>query len=383
MHRFAGYAISSVLSKEHSSKTSESNEGAKEESGRLTPVRKAPQKWTASEKKIFLDSLEKHGRNWNMLSEAIGTKSIQQIKNFYYDYIKKQAGKQRSDSKKSNKPSAKIRRRQEQLSTSSPTLPSPMPEMPVEETRAEDPAASIALQQLRLQQEHEQLLNQAKHLHSQSLRTSHPEDPSGSHLSGASTPDAFSASEIWAQTQAQQQALLLQQQQTSQNQISEETTRQLLGLQHHSHNQHQQILSNLLPWVTQMAQPPRPAVNTNMSDLEVQQLQNLLQLQRQAAPNSHVRSLGLAGLPGLANPNALSMAIEQQQQSQQQQATDVPETQLRLAQRLLALQGAGVGGHDLTSAADAMNLLARSLPRTDGSKNFHGSAPGDNRGQHG
>ena len=92
-----------------------------------TPSRKAPQKWTSGEKKIFLETLEKHGtfelrfgfacgysygsslshffvsgRDWSKLSSAVGTKTISQIKNFYYDY-KKQAGKFRSSEKKSSK----------------------------------------------------------------------------------------------------------------------------------------------------------------------------------------------------------------------------------------------------------------------------------------
>jgi hypothetical protein len=74
-----------------------------------TPVRKAPQKWTSAEKNIFLKTLEEHGRDWAMLSAAVGTKTISQIKNFYYDY-KKQVGKHRSVSdKKSFKSDSKLR----------------------------------------------------------------------------------------------------------------------------------------------------------------------------------------------------------------------------------------------------------------------------------
>ena len=74
-----------------------------------TPVRKAPQKWTSAEKNIFLKTLEEHGRDWAMLSAAVGTKTISQIKNFYYDY-KKQVGKHRSVSdKKSMKSDSKLR----------------------------------------------------------------------------------------------------------------------------------------------------------------------------------------------------------------------------------------------------------------------------------
>ncbi|KAG7366829.1 Myb-like DNA-binding protein [Nitzschia inconspicua] len=65
------------------------------ESAALTPVKKATQKqkWSSDEKQVFIDTLRQHGRDWTMLANAVGTKSISQIKNFYYDY-KKQTGKQ-------------------------------------------------------------------------------------------------------------------------------------------------------------------------------------------------------------------------------------------------------------------------------------------------
>ena len=64
-----------------------------------TPGRKAPQKWTAVEKRIFEDTVEEHGRDWSMLAKAVGTKSISQIKNYYYDF-KKQKGRHKSSSDK-------------------------------------------------------------------------------------------------------------------------------------------------------------------------------------------------------------------------------------------------------------------------------------------
>eukprot|EP00797_Seminavis_robusta_P011774 Sro18_g012850.1 receptor corepressor 1 (2030) ;mRNA; f:77413-84071 len=72
---------------------------ASAEHERATPPRKAPQKWTPEEKRVFRETLEKHGRNWEALAAAVGTKSINQIKNYYYDY-KKQAGKFRNEKKK-------------------------------------------------------------------------------------------------------------------------------------------------------------------------------------------------------------------------------------------------------------------------------------------
>jgi hypothetical protein len=72
--------------------TTKSNVSSGATSEASTPLRSKPQKWTSTEKKIFVETLEKHGRNWNALAQAVGTKSIAQIKNFYYDY-KKQAGR--------------------------------------------------------------------------------------------------------------------------------------------------------------------------------------------------------------------------------------------------------------------------------------------------
>jgi Myb-like DNA-binding domain len=84
------------------SNNSVANESELKDEGGMTPARKAPQKWTTEEKKIFIDTLGKHGRNWTMLSQAVGTKSISQIKNYYYDY-KKQVGKGRIEKKISSK----------------------------------------------------------------------------------------------------------------------------------------------------------------------------------------------------------------------------------------------------------------------------------------
>ena len=70
--------------------------------GNSTPVRKPPQKWTAMEKRIFKETLEKHGRNWDMLEKAVGTKNINQIKNFYYDNKKgKKSGRSEATPKSS------------------------------------------------------------------------------------------------------------------------------------------------------------------------------------------------------------------------------------------------------------------------------------------
>jgi Myb-like DNA-binding domain len=55
--------------------------------------RKPPQKWTSGEKKLFQEIVGEYGKNWSMLEEAIGNKTMAQIKNYYYDH-KKQFSRQ-------------------------------------------------------------------------------------------------------------------------------------------------------------------------------------------------------------------------------------------------------------------------------------------------
>ena len=42
-------------------------------------------KWSEEEKESFFDSLEVNGRNWDAISEAVETKTPNQVRNFYYD----------------------------------------------------------------------------------------------------------------------------------------------------------------------------------------------------------------------------------------------------------------------------------------------------------
>ena len=60
-----------------------------------------PHKWSAEEKVRFHEAVEKYGKKWNLLSDAIGTKSIMQVKNFYYEH-KRQMNKKASLNAKLN-----------------------------------------------------------------------------------------------------------------------------------------------------------------------------------------------------------------------------------------------------------------------------------------
>ncbi|KAL3782577.1 hypothetical protein HJC23_005280 [Cyclotella cryptica] len=67
--------------------------------------KKAPvksQKWKTEEKKLFFEAVEKFGHNWGQVSEYVGTRSMSQVKNYFYDN-KKQASKKKDKAEKSIK----------------------------------------------------------------------------------------------------------------------------------------------------------------------------------------------------------------------------------------------------------------------------------------
>ena len=64
-------------------------------------TKKIPQKWSAEEKTKFYETYEKVEKNWDLLSEAIGTKTVSQVKKFYRDN-KKQIQKHRTRAKLSS-----------------------------------------------------------------------------------------------------------------------------------------------------------------------------------------------------------------------------------------------------------------------------------------
>lgn len=62
-------------------------------SNKKSPVpRKTSGRWTAAEKRLFFEAVDKHGKNWSILSDTIASKTTLQIKNFYHDH-KVQLGK--------------------------------------------------------------------------------------------------------------------------------------------------------------------------------------------------------------------------------------------------------------------------------------------------
>ena len=376
---------------------SESVDGnASEGASRATPIRSKPQKWTATEKRIFVETLEKHGRKWDMLAQAVGTKSIGQIKNFYYDY-KKQAGRVaklkkpagRTEKSKTGEGDDDRKSLNEDTSQGFSNEDSTMDDRTsrtaggadtlegqsmVEAAAAE--AAAFSPYSTLLHQEGVSPLPTASLLHQQALARHQME------LAAApSLPDALSESrqqllqlqqlrgvghdpgqQLHGLTDQQLREIVLAQRiQDLQQQLaatrsdrdwgatstaqatapqgssllepslSEEAARLL---HHHSQSQHQQILSNLLPWIgssilgggtssqtSAAAQAPSDHLG-GLSDFEQHQLRTLLSLQQQgssqhaAQPQSHHTSSlhDSLALSGLMNPSTLRLLEQQQQQ---------------------------------------------------------------------
>ena len=71
--------------------------------------RRGSNKWSENEKTVFYDSLEKFGKKWTIISEAIGTKTSTQARNFYYDQKRQNGGNKGSDKEKKEKESKKVK----------------------------------------------------------------------------------------------------------------------------------------------------------------------------------------------------------------------------------------------------------------------------------
>jgi hypothetical protein len=68
--------------------------------------KKGSNKWSDKEKTTFFSALDKHGKKWETIAEAIGTKTASQTRNFYYDN-KKQNEKSKGLSKETSSKVAK------------------------------------------------------------------------------------------------------------------------------------------------------------------------------------------------------------------------------------------------------------------------------------
>ena len=332
-----------------------------------TPMRRAPQKWTDEEKNVFVVTLGKHGRDWNVLAQAIGTKSVSQIKNFYYDY-KKQSGKLRPEKESMRvKGDGRKRRRDD---TESPT--SQLDTMDTQTDNAADDSSEDAATQGYAQQQARDAADRLLLQEQQYLANLHQR--------GSAPSDELSAAELWAQ---------LQQQHHLHHQAPHMPTSNDFLQQHASQSQQQQLLANLLPWTnrsplhqSQMAPGGLQDYLDETSQLSrSQHIQNILlqqqqqqqqQQQEQHRQHNSMASFGgggghlgsLNGLSGI-NPSVLELALAQQQQQQrhshQQQHLAHLQQQQQQQQQLtpeqLALQQLlGLGDN-----ADALALLQRAM----------------------
>lgn len=339
------------------------------ESNTPTPPRKAPQKWTAAEKKIFVETLEEHGhgKKWEMLSRALKTKSISQIKNFYYDY-KKQSGK--SKDKKDSKAS----------------------KSKVEEASNEDSEYHILEQAKReaaLLADSENSMSAALSLQLQ-LAMENPADLANQELIQQLVAQQVQQNQmqLGQLTPSALQQLLSQQQHAQIGQLSPEDALRLL--QQQSQSRHQQVLSSILPdlaaWqllqnqsrLQLLQQHESSQLPSSVSDLA--ELQHLLQLQQASQhPYGHnpLSSLLLSGGMSSSATSGLSAGLLSQLEtlpgSSIGSETNAELSALINSQRLLNSslarrglynQGAGVSAPNMESTGvDALTMLARAIPR--------------------
>ncbi|GAX11585.1 nuclear receptor co-repressor 1 [Fistulifera solaris] len=332
----------------------------------------ASKKWTASEKKIFLETVEKNGRNWKVLEDAIGSKSISQIKNYYYDW--KKGGKEKPD-KRGSKSDQTVDGKVDESQTEDGDIATPVPK------RAVSAQTSSPLPD---QPEHNEHLGIPMHLQ-QNSPFSQPSAnlPFNAHsLSGLSpsfqmpgAPDILtqlrqmqlersrsrsgtSSPELTADVWAQIQLL-----QSQQHQLSREDAFRALVQQQQHHQQQQQHLSGVLPFLQQQQLQQHPhgaSINDWNND---QQLQRLI-LQ-------NMRGLGLGGGGGNGALHQLALAGLS---TGLPGVTHAPQDPQQVAlQHLLALQQQNQARPE-PSNTDALALLARAL--SEGRNNSHD--PGNN-----
>jgi hypothetical protein len=329
-----------------------------------TPIRRPRQKWSAEEKNLFVEVLEAQPSqtrpDWKLFSDALRSKSLEQIKNFYYDY-KKPAGRNRGGDRKRA-------RRQDETSTPTP-MAQQTDSVPATPAAALEPqpehqqlyaAARLAslpfhpIQQAQAQIQQQQPQPQQPQPQQPQPQPRHSNHPYGdlyaNEMSRTSTPDPMELA--WTQ-----QLLLGQGGQEAARRLLTDHGRAAFPLlqSHQQQQQHQQLRSSLMSWPNPSLHhhhhhhpPPHQhhhhhhaaAVGgggggDSWTDQQHQHHQLLLRLQHQQQTNQQqLAALGLGGYNAHHRPD---------------------EAQLALAQHLLNLQrhsnnsnnnnSGGTGGH--------------------------------------
>jgi hypothetical protein len=299
--------------------TSDSKPFSKPDSGVRSPAgRRAPQKWTAAEKTVFHDIVRDHGKNWSKLEEAFASKTIGQIKNYYYDY-RRQMGRQASSVSAIDEPRGSARREE------TPRKKTEKPSSPVE---VENKISTMNQQQAQDSQSSENQIHQKKNeadLRQQTL-IELAALKAAQEQSGVQQPQD-------QRTPEQEALLLLHQQQREQQQAAQEEARLLLqsqlglsGLpgvtswasqlaalqqqqqqqqQHHHHQQQNDLLD--LQNVMALRQTGLHGFSLDPAVVRAIALGGYVPLlhQRESAPqHAEVTDRGLAGLA--ASPDALN-----------------------------------------------------------------------------
>lgn len=378
-----------------------------------SPARKVPQKWTAAEKRLFHETVEKHGKNWNKILATIGTKTLSQIKNYYYDH-KKQFAKNRSGAKSDD-----------DAPTGSGGVTSAAEDQPQTDgadSFAIDNNGGVDLSGIGLSSGDEgrrSVLSSAGIMSADEMMI----DQGSLHGSHAMT----SAADLWNQTQ---QALLTQQHLAAQ--LSSQEAHRLLQNQNQQQQQQQQQLaniSNLFPWLNaaqvtaaqqvaahqqhhhqQQAQQLQQQAAQQLAQAQAQQegnalgvthasvrdyldattqMQNALAL-RQAGhhgfsidPSSHLRTLAMSNLAAGINPASLlganAQALAQQlensgsNQALQHHSTSTTEQQLQNL-GLGGMLGYSTGGSQSAQSTVAAAAAALGLANYLGGENEPGDA---------
>ncbi|KAL7564228.1 hypothetical protein ACA910_021652 [Epithemia clementina (nom. ined.)] len=385
-----------------------------------------------AEKKVFLETLEKSGRDWELLSQAVGTKTTAQIKNFYYDH-KKQLEKKKETRKPAR--AEKIRRKDGRSAT--PVLTGQTSDLSesYDFANREDGQGSVVLSPIPPAPPQapadSSFDDQKANAASKSPAKEKPRHEFRSvddHHCDSTQTNALVRHEGWDQTQTQSGQSSLNQLQHAQasgpQQHCHDTGEVSRLLQHHPQSHHQQIVSGFLPWMVSSSLGHGDHRNgSSIAELEQQQLQVLLMLQHQhqqhqsqhqqphhqqqhqqqhqqrqdhqhQQPHHHFQSLNLASL---VNPAAALELLElerqqqlqrQQQQEQQQQHVQRQEQQSHMVDdRLAALQhllssggGRGENASSALSTLSALALLARAIQQQQGPG--HNSPGSSNHNMH-
>jgi hypothetical protein len=337
------------------------------------------------------------GKNWSLLSSAIESKTMAQIKNYYYDH-KKLFGRQRmgaheghvgdgegnqdNDDQDSHGPNSSDFEEEHEMSR--PQHQSQLQHMSAAESHHEQTLANAELwaQAQLLKQQQEQAAQLSAHEEARRYMQSHTQQQQQVLSSLSNMIPWMTAAQV-----AQAQVAALQQQHQQ---------------HHHHHLHHNAPQQGVREWDNDFLMrasnrtPPAPAADSSMFS-PTAAFQNMLALRQSHAGHqgfsvdaaSQLRSMAaLAGLNGMNTGNTMAAP------SQGLSAVDVD--QLERARAILGYRAgpsvhadglAGLGSSSSANAAEALGLLANAVRRAEGNGGFNtdghqGNPYNDRNNQH-